>query len=268
MGAALGGQDHTGRRAADPAAVGYWAGVMPAGEAERAASYLRRFEPELLAQTRRCESLAEAAVHLIAAGGRRIRPLVVFAACEAAGGDWRAAVDHAVAVELVHTASLVHDDIVDRSGARRGLRAVHVEFGLRTALLCGDALCFVAFELAAEKPGIVQVLAATCREMCIGEAMAAGPAAAERKTAALFRAAAHIGAVVAGADESTAQALRCYGHLLGMAYQLRDDQLDGEGKADPSQHARRAQACLEGLAPGTARGLLHFLADYAARREE
>ncbi len=260
------GHEGEGVAQAVTASVACWDGALPGTPRELVSSYLSIVEPELLAQVARCGELADPARCLIVAGGRRIRPLIVLGACDALGGDWRSATGQAAAVEFIHTASLIHDDIIDRSPTRRGVATVHESAGMRTALLTGDALCFLAIELSASAQGVPAVLAQACREMCLGEAMEDGLEAAEKKTASLFRAAAEIGALVASAAPSEVASLRQYGHLLGMAYQLRDDQLDGEGDADPSPYAQAARAALDGLPPSPARELLRDLAVFAARR--
>lgn len=248
------------------ATVAYWEDMLPETPRELVLSYLSLVEPELLAQVSRCGQLGEPALHLILAGGRRIRPLVLLGACDALGGNWRGAVQQAVAVELIHTASLIHDDIIDHSPTRRGVATVHESMGMQAALLGGDALCFLALELSAASPGVPAILAQACREMCLGEVMGEGLEAAEKKTASLFGAAAQIGALMACAGSADVANLRQYGRMLGMAYQLRDDQLDEESNADPMPYAQLARASLNGLLPGAPRGLLRDLANFAAGR--
>jgi len=260
------GHDCGGLTQTITAGVAYWEEMLPGTPRKLVSGYLSLVEPELLAQLSRCGHLAEPARHLILAGGRRIRPLVLLGACNMLGGNWAQAVRQAVAVEFIHTASLIHDDIIDHSATRRGVATVHESMGMRTALLAGDALCFLAIELSAASPGVPAILAQACREMCIGEAMDEGLEAAEKKTASLFRAAAEIGAVVACAGPDDVASLRRYGHMLGMAYQLRDDQLDGEGTADPLPYAQLARASVDGLPAGPPRDLLQDLAAFAARR--
>jgi len=259
-------QDEGGTTQACAASVALWDEILPSAERELVSGYLSLLEPELTAEVRLCGELADTARHLILAGGRRVRPLLLLAACDALEGDWRNAVRQAVAVEFIHTASLIHDDIIDSSPTRRGVATVHEKFGVPTALLTGDVLCFVAIELGAAAPGVAAILARACREMCIGEAMAVGIEAAEKKTASLFAAAAEIGALAAGAEPSETARLRHYGFLLGMAYQLRDDQLDGEGAQEPAPYAQAARACLDSLAPGRPKSLLNALAEFSASR--
>jgi geranylgeranyl diphosphate synthase type I len=260
------GHDSGGLTQTISAGVAYWEDMLPETPRELVSSYLSLVEPELLTQVSRCGQLGEPARHLILAGGRRIRPLVLLGACDALGGNWTEAVQQAVAVEFIHTASLIHDDIIDHSPTRRGVATVHESMGMRTALLAGDALCFLAVELSAAAPGVPVILAQACREMCLGEAMGEGLEAAEKKTASLFRAAAEIGALMACAAPAEVADLRQYGHMLGMAFQLRDDQLDGEGTADPMLYAQLARTSVDGLPAGSPRGLLRDLATFAARR--
>ena len=100
----------------------------------------------------------------------------------------------------------------------------------------------------------------------MGEAMPESVEAAENKTASLFRAAAEVGALRAGAADAQVEAARRYGRMLGLAYQLRDDQLDGENIADPAPYAESAERALDGLPLGEPRELLRALARYAAER--
>jgi geranylgeranyl pyrophosphate synthase len=249
-------------------AVDFWQRALPHAQHGLARDYLSALEVELLASLALCGELEGPTRHLIVGGGRRIRPLVVLGACHALGGNWRDAIRQAVAVEFIHTASLIHDDIIDRSPVRRGLPAVHELFGPHTALLAGDVLCFVAFEIAAQAPDVARLLARACREMCIGEVMAESLEAAEKKTASLFAAAGEVGARMAGAPAAQVERMSTYGRLLGTAYQLRDDQLDGEAVADPLPYAQAARGCAEALCASVPRDLLLELADVAVRRTQ
>ena len=261
--------EHGGRTAQTVSvALAFWGKVLPARQCELVSKYLSALEPEMLGYLSPCEQLAEPARHLILAGGRRIRPVVLLSACDCLHGDWTRAVRQAAAVEFIHTASLIHDDIIDRSPTRRGVPTVHETNGMQAALLTGDALCFVALGLSAAVPGVTTLLAEACREMCIGEALGAGLEAAEKKTASLFRAAAEIGALTAQARPAEAAALRQYGLMLGMAYQLRDDQLDAEGTADPLPYAETARASIHDLPAGTPKDLLRDLSEFAALRPQ
>jgi geranylgeranyl pyrophosphate synthase len=184
--------------------------------------------------------LQQASHHIISAGGKRLRPQVVFLAYSAAGGqDMFEAVSLASAVELVHTATLVHDDINDHSLTRRGKIAVHARWGRTFALLTGDYLFTKVYELMAPY-GARQntIMAAACVQLVEGETMQAAAAKAgkidqdtykaiiSRKTASLFEAAARMGALLVTSDELIVKALGDYGRYLGMAFQIVDDVLD------------------------------------------
>ncbi|HVL87383.1 MAG TPA: polyprenyl synthetase family protein [Candidatus Thermoplasmatota archaeon] len=188
-------------------------------------------------------SLGEAVRHYPLAGGKRFRPALAMAACEAVGGTADAALPLACAVEMVHNFSLVHDDIMDRDPVRRGLPAVHVKFGEPAAILAGDTLFAVAFEEIARLrcPPAVRVdiladFARATRVLCEGQQMDMEFAGREvgreeylemiyRKTAALYETAARNGALCGGGSHAAVEALSAYGRAFGMAFQVRDDLL-------------------------------------------
>ena len=193
--------------------------------------------------------------HAALAGGKRMRPLLVYAAGTACGAEVAALDDAAVAVELVHAYSLVHDDLpaMDDDDLRRGRPTVHVAFDEATAILAGDALQALAFERLSAAPleaaVRVEMLATLARAagaagMCGGQAMdiaATGNAQRigigqlealhARKTGALLRASVRLGALAAGAGHDTLARLDQYAAALGLAFQIRDDLLDIEGDA-------------------------------------
>jgi octaprenyl-diphosphate synthase len=184
--------------------------------------------------------------HLIAAGGKRLRPVLTVAAARMAGGTGDGGLKLAAAVEFVHTATLLHDDVVDTSDLRRGKVAAHLIWGAAPAVLVGDFLFARAFELMVETGSLraLQILAHASSVIAEGEVLQltrSNDLALEQstylqiiqaKTAELFAAAAESGAVSAGADEARVQALRSYGLNLGLAFQLVDDALDYEASAE------------------------------------
>lgn len=190
------------------------------------------------------ETLFKSAYHLPSHGGKRMRPFLVVKSCEAVGGDRSQAIPAAVAVELLHNFTLIHDDIMDNDLMRRGVPTVHALWGTPTAILAGDLLFAEAFE-AILSSGLSDTCArraasslakATIR-LSVGQfqdmSFEDRPAIAESeyldmisgKTAALFQAASEIGAIVGGAGESTVRSLGEYGWNLGMAFQIFDDYL-------------------------------------------
>lgn len=189
--------------------------------------------------------IPQLAGYLIAAGGKRIRPLLTLAAA-AACGNVQKSHGLAAAVEFIHTATLLHDDVVDESAQRRGKPAANLVFGNKSSVLVGDFLFARAFELMVESDDlrILEILARAARIISEGEVLQMSltgnlditmkqyDAVIEAKTAALFSAATHAGALAAAADDKQAQALRLYGHHLGMAFQMIDDLMDYESEGE------------------------------------
>jgi octaprenyl-diphosphate synthase len=182
--------------------------------------------------------------HLIAGSAKRLRPLLTIAAARLAGARDGACLKLAAAVEFIHTATLLHDDVVDSSELRRGRVAAHLIWGAPASVLVGDFLFARAFELmvgAGSMPAL-EILARASRVISEGEVLQLTRAhdmdltqevyieIINAKTAELFAAAAEAGAVSAEADEGAAVALRAYGLNLGLAFQLVDDALDYGGE--------------------------------------
>ena len=213
----------------------------------RAAPDMARVDALILARMQSPVSVIPAlADHLINAGGKRLRPLLTVAASRVAGGRGDAALKLAAAVEFIHTATLLHDDVVDASQLRRGQTAAHLIWGAPPAVLVGDFLFARAFELMVET-GVMralEILARASRVIAEGEVLQLSRAhdldldqatyleIITAKTAALFAAAAEAGAVSAGAPSAKAQALHDYGLNLGLAFQLADDALDYGGTTE------------------------------------
>ena len=182
----------------------------------------------------------EIAAYLIEAGGKRLRPLLVLLCAKACGYQGHHHVKLAAVIEFLHTAMLLHDDVVDESDLRRGRETVNAAWGNAPSVLVGDFLHSRAFEMMVNigNVRVMQILSRATNVIAEGEvqqlSFIRNPATTEveymeiisRKTAMLFQAAAHAGAVLAGADEKTEHALRDYGLHLGIAFQMIDDQLD------------------------------------------
>jgi len=186
--------------------------------------------------------LSEQLAHTALSGGKRVRPTVAMLACEAAGGDAENAVDFGVGIELVHDASLVVDDIIDRSDVRRGTESAWAEYGYGPAIIASDGMLGEAFELFSSDPRAMEVVSESMIELGMGEAseLVSMPSnqseymgLAQRKTGALFRAAAELGAIAADADPETVDAFGEYAERVGIAFQIRDDVLDAT--ADPDE---------------------------------
>jgi geranylgeranyl pyrophosphate synthase len=236
--------------------------------------------------------------HLLFPGGKRLRPGFCFAGCEAAGGAPSLALAAAAAVELVHTYSLVHDDLpcMDDDDTRRGRPTVHVAFGEAVAVLAGDALLALAFEVLARSGDARAVaelaFASGSRELVGGQALdlafpdegvadaASVEAVHRRKSAALIAASVGLGARLGGADGALQERLRGFGREVGLAFQIADDLLDADADGacslvralgGPAARAR-AERLLEGALArvadlGACAEPLRQLARYAVRRD-
>ncbi len=185
--------------------------------------------------------LADEVRHVTLSGGKRVRPTVTVLVCEALGGDPADAVDYAVGIELVHNASLVIDDIIDDSDVRRGVPSAWAEFGFGPAIIASDGLLGEAFALFSSDERAMQTVSEAMVELGEGEAteLVAQPETedeymelARRKTGALFRAAAELGAIAADGDAYTVEAFGQYAERVGIAFQMRDDVLDATADED------------------------------------
>jgi octaprenyl-diphosphate synthase len=184
--------------------------------------------------------IPELARHLIAAGGKRIRPILTLLSAKLCGYDGRRQIGLATCVEFIHTATLLHDDVVDASDLRRGTPTANAVWGNKAPVLVGDFLFSRAFQLMVADGSlrVLDILANASAVIAEGEVAqlitandtatteAAYLEVTEAKTAALFRAACQIGAVVAERSAHEELALAAYGQNLGIAFQLIDDALD------------------------------------------
>jgi octaprenyl-diphosphate synthase len=187
--------------------------------------------------------IPEVTEHLIGAGGKRLRPMLTLAAARLCGYRGKAHRKLAAAVELIHTATLLHDDVVDESKRRRGRPTANLLWDNKSSVLVGDYLFSRSFQLMVEC-GALPVLGALANasaviaegevlQLSVTRDLSIGPetclAVARGKTAALFSAASESGAMLAGADKAAVAAFRTYGDALGIAFQLADDILDYAG---------------------------------------
>lgn len=191
------------------------------------------------------ETLRDASHHILSAGGKRVRPRLTMLTYAAFGGtDYHHAAPVAAAVELVHTASVVHDDINDHGVVRRGRPSVNAIWGRTFALLTGDFLFTKVYELMAPYKDLNITLARATVALVEGETLQAAAAKGgdlnrevyyqiiARKTAALFQAAAELGAQLAEATPDQVKAVGQYGYNIGLAFQIVDDILDLIADAD------------------------------------
>ncbi len=191
------------------------------------------------------EMVPELARYLIDAGGKRLRPMLTIAAAMLCGKARGAQINYAAAVEFMHNATLLHDDVVDESDLRRGRPAARMIWGNQASVLVGDFLLGQAFMMMVEAGDIeaLGVLSNAATIIAEGEVFQLAKArdlsttpedynqVIHAKTAMLFEAAAEVGAMAGGADKQSREALRDYGRELGLAFQLVDDVLDYRGES-------------------------------------
>ena len=182
----------------------------------------------------------QVAEYIIGAGGKRLRPMLLLLTAGALGHRSTDAHQLAAVVEFIHTATLLHDDVVDESDLRRGRSTANAVWGNAASVLVGDFLYSRSFQLMVEleRLEVMRILADTTNTIAEGEVLqllhvrnpdtdeAAYLRVIERKTAVLFAAATRLGALLAGADAATCDALHRYGMALGYAFQIADDVLD------------------------------------------
>ncbi|HIE31852.1 MAG TPA: polyprenyl synthetase family protein [Methanosarcinales archaeon] len=176
--------------------------------------------------------------HVFDSGGKRIRPIVLILCSELFGGDADECVDAALAIELIHSASLIHDDILDMGITRRGVPSVHKQFGQAAAILCGDFLISKSIELISKYDrAVIQDFGRAGMSMAEGEAADIGSrensfseenylGCIDKKTASLFAASACMGSRIGGAPPHSVSRCAEFGMHLGMAYQIVDDILE------------------------------------------
>ena len=184
--------------------------------------------------------------HVLAGRGKRLRPLLCISAAACSGPPGPAALDVACAVEMVHTASLIHDDIIDRAGVRRGMPSVNRIWGNHAAVLAGDLILARALEILIPhaSTGVLNMVSQAVVDMCSSE-IEQGRACFDTsvseqlylariggKTASLLKAACAGGALVSGASGTLLERLSQFGYCLGLAFQISDDILDFVGDPD------------------------------------
>lgn len=193
-------------------------------------------------------NLQEASIYLTKAGGKMLRPALSLITAEAVGGQKENALKAGSAIELIHTFSLIHDDIMDDDDMRRGMPSVHKVWGEDVAILAGDTLFSKAFEIIinsdkeltshAQINNALAAVADACVKICEGQALDMGfenrfdvtedeyMEMIFKKTGALIAAATKVGAIMGGASDEVIDAMYEYGRLIGLAFQIQDDYLD------------------------------------------
>ena len=205
---------------------------------------IKTIEEELITITP--DNLAESSVYLTKAGGKMLRPALTLITADAVSGKSENALKSGAAIELIHTFSLIHDDIMDQDDMRRGMPSVHKVWGEDVAILAGDTLFSKAFEIIIGSEGTsfeqnnmaLATVADACVKICEGQALDMGfeerfdvtedeyMEMIFKKTGALIAAATKVGAIMGGASEEVITAMYEYGRLIGLAFQIQDDYLD------------------------------------------
>lgn len=205
-------------------------------------------------RTKEPENLYSPISYILNLGGKRLRPVLALMSTEVFGGDYRKAFAAALAIEVFHNFSLVHDDIMDAAPLRRGNEAVHKKWNINTGILSGDAMLISSYGFLEQYDGIVfkglvQLLTRTGIEVCEGQQYDVDFEAREDvtipeyfrmieyKTAVLIGTALKMGAIIAGADKGSQDLIYDYGKNLGIAFQLQDDYLDAFG--DPKTFGKQ-----------------------------
>ena len=200
------------------------------------------------------QTLFESMRYSLLAGGKRLRPVLVFDFCRMCGGDWLKALPFAAALEAIHTSSLIHDDLpcMDNDDYRRGRLTNHKVYGEDVAVLAGDALLIAAFSYIskADYPADIRIRAVEVLADCVGELGMVGGQMLDiqreqrqcteqevldiqsRKTGALIRAAAILGVLAGNGSEEQVRAAADFADHIGLAFQIRDDMLDQIGNAE------------------------------------
>jgi len=225
-------EDHKSQHT-DASAIDVMQALVSAGMADVNTTILARMDSPVAL-------IPELAGHLIASGGKRLRPMLTLASAQLIGYEGNKHIGLATAVEFIHTATLLHDDVVDESKLRRGKKPANLIWGNQATVLVGDFLFSRAFELMVESDSlrVLKILSSTSAVITEGEVLQLTTAkdlsttedkylqVITAKTAVLFAAACEVAGVVAGDKPEVSSALDAYGRYLGIAFQLVDDALD------------------------------------------
>lgn len=269
---------------------------MIKGHLKKRKSIIDKELDRLLPKKKEYPKVIHRAMRYALEGGKRIRPILCLASCEAVDGRFKQALKTACAIEMIHTYSLVHDDLpsMDNDDYRRNRLTCHRKFGEANAILTGDALLTLAFNILSEATKdasinvrVIKELSGACGtfgmiggqvvDICVGEkSLPAMEYINTHKTGALIAASCKVGAIAANAEEKDINSLFKFGEYVGLAFQIIDDILDEEGVAklsgqkDAYQNAAelidKAKSCISYF--GKKAKPLYELADYILNRSD
>jgi geranylgeranyl diphosphate synthase type II len=200
-------------------------------------------ELDRIGRTRRAPFLDRAVRYALGGGGKRIRPVLTLAACESVGASAASALNEAVAVEILHNFTLVHDDIMDHAPMRRGRKTIHTRWDENVAILAGDQMVALAYRSILDGKGeravdVLRIFTDAFHDVCDGQGLDEELESRQnvtirdymrmidKKTGAIIAAATKLGGVVGGGSKHEINALGLYGGFLGRAFQIQDDLLD------------------------------------------
>lgn len=229
--------------------------------------YLNSVDRVLFDSVKDLGNLREPIEYFLSSGGKRIRPLLGIIINLIYNGNPGEIINKCAAVELIHTASLIHDDIIDRSNERRGVQTVHIKFGMNKAILAGDVLVVKALELMYPYSQEFKFFAETCYQMAQGEVKTDYFENIKGKTAVLFQLIASCSIFSLDIDREQFNNVKKFGLLFGLIFQMRDDFIDGKCKPDYIEYLNKAEKLLNTFPENNHRENLKKLLDFSIVRE-